>query len=85
MPSIRLAEAHVQGGGTAGFYRLDEGAASGRYKGEAYHSLDLGFVWERLAKTESDAAQKLAVQMHDACIAFIRGDAAAAQGLPVWP
>ena len=85
MPSIRLAEAAIAGGGSVWFYRLDEEAASGARKGQAYHSFDLGFVWERLAKTESAPAQKLATQMHDAWAAFIKGVAPAAAGLPVWP
>ena len=85
MPSIRLATAEVQGGGSAWFYRMDEEAASGRYKGEAYHSFELGFVWERLAKGEPETAQKLSVAMHDAWVAFIKGGAPAAAGLPVWP
>ena len=85
MPSIRLAEAAAAGGASIWFYRLDEEAASGPHKGEAYHSFDLGFVWERLAKTEPASAQKLAVQMHDAWAAFIKGAAPAAAGLPPWP
>ena len=85
MPSIRVAQAASAGGANIWFYRLDEVAASGPHKGEAYHSFDLGFVWERLAKSEPDAAQKLATQMHDAWAAFIKGTAPAAAGLPAWP
>ena len=85
LPSIRLAEALVKGGGSAWFYRLDEEAANGRYAGEAYHSFDLGFVWERLAKSEPAGAQALAVQMHDAWVAFIKGGSPAATGPPAWP
>jgi para-nitrobenzyl esterase len=85
MPSIRVADAATSGGASIWFYRLDEEAASGPYKGEAYHSFDLGFVWERLAKSEPDVAQKLSVQIHDAWAAFIKGGAPAAAGLPAWP
>jgi para-nitrobenzyl esterase len=85
MPSIRLATAAVAGGASVWFYRLDETAASGSHKGTAYHSFDLGFVWERLSKTEPDSAQKLSLQMHDAWAAFIKGAAPAAAGLPAWP
>ncbi len=85
LPSMRLAAAHMQGGGKAWCYRLDEEATSGPYKGEAYHSFDLGFVWEKLAKTEPPPAQALATAMHDAWASFIKGGAPAAQGLPPWP
>ncbi len=85
MPSIRLAEAATKGGVNAWFYRLDEAAASGAYKGEAYHSFDLGFVWERLAKSEPESAQKLSQAMHDAWCAFVKGATPAATGLPAWP
>ncbi len=85
VPSMRVAAAHVSGGGTAWSYRLDEEAVSGRFAGEAYHSFDLGFVWKRLAKSEPAALQHLAVQMHDAWAAFINGRAPTADGLPAWP
>ncbi len=85
VPSMRVAAAHVSGGGRAWCYRLDEEAASGRFAGEAYHSFDLGFVWERLAKSEPAAAQHLTVEMHDAWAAFIKGAAPSANGLPAWP
>ena len=85
MPSIRVAEAAAAGGAAVWFYRLDEEAASGPHKGEAYHSFDLGFVWERLGKSEPDTAQKLSVQMHDAWASFVKGGAPMADGLPAWP
>ena len=85
LPSVRLATAHVHGGGNAWFYRLDEAAASGRFKGEAYHSFDLGCVWERLAKSEPEGAQRLSLQMHGAWTAFLKGGPPAAPGLPAWP
>ncbi len=82
MPSIRLAQAHVTAGGSAWFYRLDEEAAGGAHKGEAYHSFDLAFVWERLGKTEPAPAQLLAVKMHDAWAAFIKGGTPARTDCP---
>jgi para-nitrobenzyl esterase len=85
VPSMRLAEAHADGGGSAYVYRLDEEAAEGQYKGEAYHSFDLGFVWQHLAASEPPPAQALSRQMHQAWAAFIKGGTPAAAGLPTWP
>jgi para-nitrobenzyl esterase len=86
VPSIRVAQAHMQGGGGATyFYRLDETAATGPHKGESYHSYDLGYVWEKLGAGEPPAAHALEKQIHDAWVAFIQGGAPAAAGLPTWP
>jgi para-nitrobenzyl esterase len=85
VPSIRVADALARGGGHIWFYRLDETAATGAHKGMAYHGYDLGYVWETLANGEPPAAQKLSEQIHDAWVAFIKGNAPVATGLPNWP
>jgi para-nitrobenzyl esterase len=85
VPSIRVAQAHARGGGSTWFYRLDEPAATGPHKGESYHSYDLGYVWQTLSAAEPPAAHILEKQMHDAWVAFIKGGAPAATGLPPWP
>lgn len=84
VPSIRLAEAHVRAGGTAWMYRLDFTRETGRYAGEAYHSEDLQFVWDRPEGKGADEAG-LAGQMHAAWAAFVRGEPPSAAGLPPWP
>ena len=87
VPSVRLADAHTRAGGAAWMYRLDFSQPTGRMAGEAFHSEDIGFVWNRLDKSESTdpAAAPLAASMHAAWCAFIRGEAPSAPGLPAWP
>lgn len=84
VPSVRLADAHVHQGGTAWMYRLDYTPESGRMAGEAYHSEDLAFVWDRQSEVGAEGAA-LALEMHAAWVAFIKGDVPAATGLPPWP
>jgi len=87
VPSMRVADAHVKGGGTAWMYRLDFEETSGRLEGYAYHSLDIGLVWDHPhALVENAAAESaLAAQVHQAWVSFIRGDSPTATGLPAWP
>lgn len=87
IPTIRVVDAHVKEGGTAFVYQLDFVEASGRLSGYAYHSLDVGLVWDKPHAAVSNAADEaaLAAQMHTAWAAFIRGETPAAPGLPVWP
>jgi para-nitrobenzyl esterase len=87
VPSIRVAEAHVRGGGSAYVYELEFEETSGKLKGNAYHSLDVGMVWDHPHTRVADAASEVALgrQMHTAWSAFIRGEAPAAPGLPAWP
>jgi para-nitrobenzyl esterase len=68
-------------------YRLDFTEAAGRLEGYAYHSLDVGLVWNRPHTGIGNDAEEasLAQQMHLAWAAFIRGAAPAAPGLPAWP
>ncbi len=87
VPSIRVADAHAQAGGSTWMYRLDFTETSGRFDGEAYHSLDLPLVWnephEQVANGSAEAA--LSLQIHAAWVAFIHGKVPAAPGLPEWP
>ena len=87
VPSVRVVDAHVKGGGTAWMYRLDFAPSSGRFKGDAYHSEDLGLVWDKPNELIENAAAEaaLAKQMHAAWLSFIKGEAPVADGLPVWP
>lgn len=87
VPSMRVAEAHLRGGGTAYVYELEFVETSGGLRGNAYHSLDVGMVWDHPHVRVTDAAAEIALgrQMHAAWSAFIRGEAPAAPGLPAWP
>jgi para-nitrobenzyl esterase len=87
VPSVRVADAHVKGGGTAWMYRLDFSESSGYMRGFAFHSLDVRLVWDRPSTlTENAAAEaELAKQMHQAWIAFLHGETPGAQGVPAWP
>jgi para-nitrobenzyl esterase len=87
VPSIRVADAHVHGGGEAYMYRLDFSETNGRLSGYAYHSLDNPLVWNYPHKfaANADAEAAIASQMHNAWAAFIKGGAPAANGLPQWP
>ncbi|HSY34209.1 MAG TPA: carboxylesterase family protein [Acidobacteriaceae bacterium] len=87
VPSVRVADAYLKGGGAAWMYRLDFAPASGRLKGEAYHSEDIGLVWDKVNEdiTNVAAERALAKQMHAAWVAFIKGETPGAEGLPLWP
>lgn len=87
VPSVRVADAQVKGGGVAWMYRLDFAPANGRFQGDAYHSEDLYFVWDRQEEgiTNVRAERALAKQMHAAWLAFLKGGTPGAEGLPVWP
>lgn len=87
VPSLRVAAAQIQGGGSAYVYELEFAETSGKLKGDAYHSLDVGMVWghPHAKVADADAEAALGVQMHTAWAAFIRGETPAAPGLPVWP
>jgi para-nitrobenzyl esterase len=87
VPSMRVAEAHVKGGGSAFVYEMEFTEASGKLEGDAYHSLEVGMVWDhphtQVANAEAEAS--LGKQMHAAWSGFIRGEAPSAPGLPAWP
>jgi para-nitrobenzyl esterase len=82
-----VVDAYLKGGGTAWMYRLDFAPASGRMKGEAYHSEDIGLVWDKPNEEITNVASEraLAKRMHAAWLAFIKGGTPGAEGLPVWP
>jgi para-nitrobenzyl esterase len=87
VPSMRVADAHLKGGGEAWVYRLDFAESSGRLRGDAYHSLELPLVWNRPSEQVENARAEaeLALQMHGAWTAFIRGETPTGTGLPAWP
>jgi para-nitrobenzyl esterase len=87
IPSLRVAEAQLHGGGSTWMYRLDISPATGRMHSEAYHAEDLGFAWDKLGKDFADtpSAPALASQMHAAWVAFLKGETPSATGLPPWP
>jgi para-nitrobenzyl esterase len=87
VPSVRVADEQVRGGGTAWMYRLDFAPASGRLKGEAYHSEDIGLVWDKPNEEIANAAAEtaLAKKMHAAWLTFIKGGTPGGEGLPLWP
>jgi para-nitrobenzyl esterase len=87
IPSMRAADAHLKGGGSAWMYRLDFSETSGFLRGYAFHSLDVRLVWNRpsLLAANSTAEAGLARQMYQAWIAFLREETPAAPGVPAWP
>ena len=87
IPTMRVVDAHVKGGGTAWMYRLDFAESSGKLHGYAYHSLDVGMVWDHPHKLAANAGEEesLAAQMQRAWAAFIKGKPPEAPGLPHWP
>ena len=68
-------------------YRLDFAPSSGRFKSYAYHSEDLGLVWDKPNRNIDNARAEstLALEVHQAWVAFIRGEKPGAPGLPAWP
>jgi para-nitrobenzyl esterase len=81
VPSVRVVEAFVEGGGEAWMYRLDFAASRGKMAGLAFHSEDIGLVWDK--PDEEGAA--MAKQIHAAWVAFLKGAGPHAEGLPEWP
>jgi para-nitrobenzyl esterase len=87
VPSVRVANAHVKSGGSTWMYRLDFAESSGQLRGFAFHALDLRLVWDRPSAQGGNAATEaaLARTMHRAWVAFLKGEAPEAPGLPAWP
>ncbi len=87
IPSLRAADAHLKGGGTAFVYRLDFAETGGYLRGYAFHSLDVRLVWDRPSPDAANAQAEadLALQMHHAWLAFLRGETPAAPNVPAWP
>jgi len=87
IPTVRVAESHVKGGGAAWMYRLDFVEGSGRLGAFTPHSLELRLVWDRpvLTIANATAESKLAGQMHEAWCAFLKGKVPSAPGIPDWP
>ena len=87
VPSVRVVDALVKGGGTAWMYRLDFAPASGKLKGEAYHSEDLVLVWDKPNQQFANIVTEVGVakKMHAAWLSFIKGGTPGAEGLPMWP
>ena len=87
IPSIRVADAHSNAGGPTFMYRLDFSETRGYFRGYAFHSLDVGLVWDRPSEKAENAAAEaaLAHQMHQAWVAFLRGETPAAAEVPTWP
>jgi len=87
IPSIRVADAHVKGGGSAWMYRLDFSETSGALRGLAFHSLDVRLVWNRPSVLAENgvAEADLSHQMHQAWTAFVRGETPSAPSVPSWP
>lgn len=86
IPTERVIEAHIPHG-EAYVYRLDFAQTSGLFKGYAFHSLDVGMVWNHPNTLVDNAADEaaLSARMQKAWASFIRGEAPSADGLPVWP
>ncbi len=66
-------------------YRLDYSPITGRMKGLAFHSEDVGLVWDQPKASGSGDDAAMAQQMHTAWLDFLQGRVPAAAGLPVWP
>ena len=79
VPSMRVLEAHLAGGGQAFVYRLDF-PDTGRFAGLSPHAFDVRFVWDILPASATPApARQLARQMHTAWVAFILGQTPAGE------
>jgi para-nitrobenzyl esterase len=81
VPSMRVVEAFVEGGGEAWVYRLDFSYSSGRFKGLAFHSEDVRLVWDK----PDAGGETLAKQVHAAWVSFLKGARPLTEGLPDWP
>lgn len=85
MPSMRVAEAATAGGAQVFLYRLDL-PGHDRFAGLTPHVVDLPLVWENEVNAHfTEVERRMARIMHKAWVEFIKGNAPAAEGLPLWP
>lgn len=92
MPNLRLAEAHAARGNPVWRYRLALPAPGGPWRGTSPHVLDVPLTFDHVGDPAavkmfglSAAEQALADQWHGALVAWIKGGAPVAPGLPEWP
>ena len=87
IPTVRVADACLQGGGSAWMYRVDFPEGAGLLRGFAHHSIDIRLFWDRPSPTDENAAAEaaLALQMHHAWLAFLRGEVPVLEGIGPWP
>ena len=82
VPSIRMADAHMKGGGRVWMYELTLKDPVGKLQGYARHTLELGLVW---GKPEVPEETALSTELHQAWVSFLKGQTPSAAGLPAWP
>jgi para-nitrobenzyl esterase len=87
VPSMRVTDAHLAGGGSAYVYRVDFAETTGSFTQLAPHGQELKLVWNRPNANVGNAADeaRLASALHAAWVTFLKGEAPHAKGLPVWP
>ena len=93
IPTVDAASAHARHGGQTWLYRFDASRVDGPRKGRAINGVEVAYAFDNLDKPEIVATggsvrpedRVLATQVHTAWVAFIKGKAPAAQGLPAWP
>jgi len=75
IPTMRVVDAHLKGGGSAWVYRLDFSETGGFMRGYAFHSLDVRLVWNRPSPLADNATAEaaLAHQMYQAGSPFCMG------------
>lgn len=84
MPSLRVADALVTGGGTAFVYRFDDALKQGRFEGLVPHGYELPFVWDNEAPL-SPPDKNLAQIIHNLWVDFIHGKPMPVAGDTQWP
>lgn len=84
VPSLRVADAHLAGGGTEFVYRFDDADKQGRFYGLVPHAHELPFVWDN-ADALSPQDQKLAQTIHALWVDFIQGRPMPVAGDAQWP
>jgi para-nitrobenzyl esterase len=85
IPTLRIAEAHVEKGGEAFFYRFDSPLLKGPLAGEVPHSAELKFVWDDSSPLEDAGRNALMQSVHAGWVDFIYGRTPAIKGAPAWP
>jgi para-nitrobenzyl esterase len=87
IPTMRAADAHLKGGGSAWMYRLDFAETSGSMRGYAFHSLDVRLVWDHpsILVENATAEAELARQMYQSWIGFLHGEKPSVSGVAAWP
>ncbi len=90
-PTDIFADNHAAAGGAVYVYRWERPADTGKFKGTAFHGIEMPFVWDNIASlafryvVPEPKLQPYADAVHRLWVSFIRDGIPGAPGVPPWP